>query len=228
MEHFGQRRGCRLEYVDRLTLTGPIAVSVNRRKCNPIAGQILVCNESYGNRGWLGIASIWLSNGHISQGTTKLNDTYFNQAQYNTPAWRAFVACPGNWPRLWARSPGRGVRPAKPRHLHGLHQRPRWRRRYSPSNEHPNAHDYAMLNTIYNHDDGFDVDGFDQLRHPCGWTKAASRSPIRRSARRQPGRMGPRDPSRWAGRPDVFEQQLGSGRKVITHVFWAIGEGPKE
>src|SRR5687767_6434720 len=47
--------------------------TANTKKCNPIAGQILVCNAAYGNRGWLGIASIWLSNGHISQGTTKLN-----------------------------------------------------------------------------------------------------------------------------------------------------------
>src|SRR6478735_3146669 len=67
--------------------------SAGAKKCSPIAGQILVCNSAYGNRGWLGIASIWLTSGHISQATTKLNDSYFNSAQYNTPAWRALVAC---------------------------------------------------------------------------------------------------------------------------------------
>src|SRR3990170_833788 len=43
-----------------LTLTRA-ASSANTKKCSPIAGQILVCNASYGKRGWLGIASIWLS-----------------------------------------------------------------------------------------------------------------------------------------------------------------------
>ena len=35
--------------------------SADPKRCNPIAGQILVCNASYGKRGWLGIASIWLT-----------------------------------------------------------------------------------------------------------------------------------------------------------------------
>src|SRR5690349_16783646 len=65
----------------------------NGRTCKPIAGKILVCNAAYGQTGWLGIASIWLSGGHISQGTTKLNDTYYASAQYNTPAWRQAVTC---------------------------------------------------------------------------------------------------------------------------------------
>jgi hypothetical protein len=29
------------------------------------------------------------------------------------------------------------------------------------------------------------------------------------------------------GRPDVYEKVLGPGQKVLTHVFWAIGEGPR-
>ena len=29
------------------------------------------------------------------------------------------------------------------------------------------------------------------------------------------------------GRPDVFEMDLGNGNKKITHVLWAIGEGPR-
>ena len=140
------------------------------------------------------------------RGTTKLNDTYFNQAQYNTPAWRAFVACP-EWPRQVDHQ-DEAFGPPNLGTCMDYTNDPDGGGACSPSNEHPNAHDYAMLNTIYNHDDGFDVDGFDQLRHPCGWTRAASRSPIRRSARRQPGRMGP-GPSRWAGRPDVFGNWLG-------------------
>ena len=62
--------------------------------CKATAGRVEVCNSTYGNNGWLGIASISITGGtHITQGTVKLNDTYFNTAQYNTPAWRNLVTC---------------------------------------------------------------------------------------------------------------------------------------
>src|SRR4029453_16093677 len=77
-----------------LTLTGPSAVAAGAKRCSPIAGRIRVCNAAYGQRGWLGIATIWLdANGHIAQATTKLNDSYHNLAPYNRPEWRALVAC---------------------------------------------------------------------------------------------------------------------------------------
>ena len=64
--------------------------------CSPIAGQILVCNDSL-RPDAAGSASptIWLINGdHISQATTKLNDTYYQHGRNTyTPAWREFVAC---------------------------------------------------------------------------------------------------------------------------------------
>ena len=48
------------------------------RQCKPTAGgRVEVCNASYGNNGWLGLAQIWLSGGHISQGVAKMNDSYF-------------------------------------------------------------------------------------------------------------------------------------------------------
>jgi predicted Zn-dependent protease len=34
-----------------------------------------------------------VSGSHIVQGTTKVNDTYFNTATYNTRAWRQLVMC---------------------------------------------------------------------------------------------------------------------------------------
>lgn len=37
-------------------------------------------DEQVSNNGWLGIASISVNGSHITQGTVKLNDTYFNQA----------------------------------------------------------------------------------------------------------------------------------------------------
>ena len=94
--------------------------------------------------GWLGIASIWLSGGHISQGTTKVNDTYYTMAQYNTPSWRAAVTC------------------QELGHDYGLaHQDEDFSTDATNScmeytswpegNEHPDQHDYDQLLEIYDH-----------------------------------------------------------------------------
>ena len=50
-----------------------VAGRSNPRNCRPTAGQVEVCNSTYGNNGWLGIAQIWASGSHITQGVTKLN-----------------------------------------------------------------------------------------------------------------------------------------------------------
>jgi hypothetical protein len=205
---------------NELTLTGQTS-SANAKKCSPISGQILVCNAAYGRRGWLGIASIWLSQGHINQATTKLNDSYHDYAPYNSPEWRALVACQevGHDFGLDHQdetfdNPNLGTcmdytnNPLGP-----------------PANTHPNSHDYQELNIIYDHDDGFTT------------ATASTNFGIR-----QVGVAPPREdagvgdsPNEWGraihrdalGRPDVFVKDLGSGRKVLTHVFWAIGEGPR-
>src|SRR5262245_19739291 len=118
------------------------------RNCRPTAGRIEACNERYGNTGWLGIAQIWVTGGtHITQAITKLNDTYFNTATYNTPAWRRLVTC------------------QEIAHDFGLdHQDEDFNNPnlgtcmdYTsdpdgpPSNEHPDAHDFAQLQIIYSH-----------------------------------------------------------------------------
>jgi hypothetical protein len=69
----------RLGWNDSIVLTLSIVNSTaSRSTCAAVAGAIRVCNSTYGLNGWLGIAQIWLSSGHISQGTTKVNDSYFN------------------------------------------------------------------------------------------------------------------------------------------------------
>jgi hypothetical protein len=184
-----------------------VAGTVNPRTCKAQLGTIQVCNASYGKTGWLGIASISLSGGHISQGTTKLNDTYFNTAQYNTPAWRALVTC------------------QEIGHDYGLdHQDEAFDNanlntcmdytNLPASNQHPNAHDYSMLVDIYGH-----LDAAAALPSGPGNSAAADIGDTPASWGRAVHRDG-------QGRPDVFERQDGPGRKTITHVFWAIGEGP--
>ena len=67
----------------QLALSAPLGMSSKR--CAMVAGTVQVCNRTYGNNGWLGLASINLSGGHITQGFAKMNDTYFNTATYNNP-----------------------------------------------------------------------------------------------------------------------------------------------
>ena len=210
-----------------LTLTARTAAGVNTKKCDPIAGQILVCNDAYGQRGWLGIASIWLSNGHIVQGTTKLNDSYFNSSFYNTPAWRAAVACQeiGHDFGLdhqdeafdnynlgtcmdYSRAPAGGV-------YNGFD--------YGPANVSPNAHDFQQLKTIYNHDDGYTSaiasTGFGASQFGRGVALPPSAQAGVGDTPSEWGRPIHRDAS---GRPDVFVKDLDRNNKVLTHVFWTV------
>lgn len=127
--------------------------SSNSRNCRPADGHVEVCNASYGNNGWLGIAGIWVSGDHITRGYVKVNDYYFNQAAYNTPDWRQLVM---------SQEVG---------HIFGLtHQDENFNNAdlldacgrgtcmdYSndPTNQTtPNQHDYDQLVSIYNHSDG--------------------------------------------------------------------------
>ncbi len=116
----------------------------NTRNCKGTNGRIRVCNATYGNNGWLGLAQIWISGSHIVRGTAKLNDTYFNSSSYNYTAER-HVMC------------------QEVGHGYGLtHQDESGAdlntcMDYSNAldNPSPNAHDYQQLETIYNsHLDG--------------------------------------------------------------------------
>jgi hypothetical protein len=207
-----------------LSLGTRINVPADPKRCNPIAGQILVCNASYGKRGWLGIASIWLSNGHISQGTTKLNDSYFSTGSYNTPAWRRLVTCQEIGHDFGLAHQNEGFGAPNLGTCMDYTNDPDGGGAYGPSNEHPNQHDYDQLVQIYNHNDGFTTA-----------TSGATNFGVRQVGQRPP--VTPRNeealgdsPSDWGravhtdgrGRPDIFVKDLGGGRKAITHVFWAL------
>jgi hypothetical protein len=182
----------------------------SRRKCNPINGQVVVCNEAYGRNGWVGIASIWANGDHITQGTVKMNDSYYAMAFYNTPSWRIFVMCQeiGHTFGLdhqdenfnnynlgtcmdYTNAPQGGV-------YNGFN--------YGPSNEHPNTHDYDQLATIYQHLDSSTTITF----APPATGDMNSRDEWGRAVR-QDGK----------GRDILFERDLGYGKKVFTFVYWA-------
>jgi len=67
--------------------------SLSATTCNPIYGTVQACSANYGATGWLGWAQVWTSGTYIVQATVKLNDYYFQSAQYNTPVYRAQTAC---------------------------------------------------------------------------------------------------------------------------------------
>jgi hypothetical protein len=116
------------------------------RNCRPTSGRVEVCNAAYGYTGWLGMAQIWLSGGHIVQATSKMNDSYFSSPTYNTRAWRAHVMC------------------QEVGHTFGLDHQDEsgadlgtcmdYASNPDLDNMHPNAHDYEQLAAIYAHTDG--------------------------------------------------------------------------
>lgn len=173
------------------------------KKCAATLGMIEVCNAAYGQRGWLGIASINISGSHITQGTVKVNDTYFETAKYNTPAWRNLVMC------------------QEVGHDFGLdHQDEDFENAdlgtcmdYSNNpepNQHPNAHDYEMLENIYSHTDSTTT----VAAQTAGSTSVTRVGNTPRSW----GRLV--DGSRAEG-ASTYVRNFGGGHKTVTHVFWA-------
>jgi hypothetical protein len=178
----------------------------SKSSCTPITGHVEVCNASYGSTGWLGIASISITTGnHISSAFVKVNDTYFGQAQYNTVAYRRLVMCQEvghtfglDHQDVNQTNPNLGTcmdytqNPAGP-----------------PSNEHPNAHDFAQLQTIYSHTDSFNTPTFASTAaptvagesSPAGWGKL-----VKGSSSHGPG---------------VYVREFGGGNYTVTFVTWA-------
>lgn len=123
--------------------TTVVAGAANPKTCKPTAGIVEVCNAKYGRNGWLGLAQIWLQNGHISQGTAKMNDTYFTTARYNTPEERLHVMC-----QEVGHTFGLGHQDESGAALGTCMD-------YSEDagSTKPNAHDYELLEQIYAHAD---------------------------------------------------------------------------
>ena len=177
-----------------------------RKQCRPTSGRVEVCNGSYGYNGWLGVASISVTGGtHITQGTVKLNDSYFNTASYNTSAWRNLVMC------------------QEVGHTFGLdHQDTTFDNpnlgtcmdytNDPGTNQHPNKHDYDELAIIYAHLDSTSTVGSApgaSSAAGAGRTHAAEASWGRLVATTNHGHGA------W------FVRDLGRGNLVLTHVLWA-------
>lgn len=186
-----------------------VTAGASSRNCRRSDGRVEVCNAKYGFNGWLGVATIWISGNHITAGTVKVNDSYFNTASYNTPAWRQMVMC------------------QEIGHTFGLdHQDENFDNANlgtcmdytsDPStNQHPNQHDFEQLVTIYSHLDGTTTVG--------SFVAAANLPPQANDAAGAAA-----DPAAWGklirrsadGRLEVYELDLGGGNRIRTFVIWA-------
>ena len=209
---------------DVLTLPNG-TVNVDRRKCNPISGQVLVCNYAYGKRGWLGIASIWTDgNGRIVQGTTKLNDSYYGaNSSYNTPGFRALVACQEVGHDFGLAHQNENFTNANVGSCMDYTNNPDGGGTNGTlSNRRPNTHDYDQLATIY-----ADADSYNSAT-----TGVTTNFGIRQVGQNASAahREGAGDsPAEWGsavhhdgeGRPDQFVRRYSDGTQMITHVLWA-------
>ncbi len=185
----------------------------SNKRCSMVSGTTQVCNGTYGNNGWLGLASINITGGvHITQGSAKLNDTYFNTSTYNNPNERKHVMC------------------QEIAHTFGLdHQSTDGSSQNScmdyfsntganatsTLSTTPNAHDFEQLNLIYAHLDG---------------TTTVSATAAASSA----NDIGD-DPNSWGilvsqsknGRSSTYENMNRDGSKTVTHVYWTLEAAAK-
>jgi hypothetical protein len=191
-------------------LTSVVAGQSNRH-CSAVTGTTQVCNGNYGNNGWLGLASIWITGGvHITQGTAKMNDTYFNTSYYNNPNEKQHVVC------------------QEVAHTFGLdHQSTdgsslntcmdyfsnTGANAGSTLSTKPNYHDFEELAIIYQHLDSTSTVAAQTTSKPS----AADTD-------------NTDDPNSWGmlvsqsnnGRSSTYERYNADGSKTVTHVYWTL------
>lgn len=182
--------------------------------CRPTSGRVEVCNKTYGYNGWLGLAQIWVNgSGHITQGVTKMNDTYFNTPTYNTLAWRQFVMCQEVGHTLGLDHQDENFSNPNLGTCMDYTSDPSGTLSGQLSNLRPNAHDYDELGIIYGHLDALT-------------TIFSQKSPATASVGDD---IDTSNPSEWGkvirkssdGRGSLHERDLGKGQKVFTFVIWA-------
>lgn len=188
-----------------------VSGGTNPKNCRATTGRIEICNNRYGNNGWLGIAQIWVNGNHITKAATKVNDYYFSTPTYNTPAWKNFVLC------------------QEVGHAFGLdHQDEDFNNAplstcmdYTSDptpNQHPNQHDYSQLESIYAHLDGFTTIQSGTQKLPLGLT-------IKETVQDEKNNYD--NPSDWGKQINnnkhlpLFELDLGNNNKLFTFVIRA-------
>jgi hypothetical protein len=177
--------------------------SRTRKRCNMVPGQMRVCNAAYGQNGWLGLASIGLdSQGHIDQGTAKMNDSY---SSYWTPEEKNHVMCQevGHVLGLGHTSED------------GSSQKTCMDYSTDPQSQWPNAHDYQMLQDIYAH-----LDSYNSYDDGSGSGGGSCKNP--RKCKRGVGFDGPKGfKIKGDAHHEVWIQARDDGGMWVHHVWLA-------
>jgi len=178
-----------------------------RKRCVMITGKIHSCNAAYGFNGWLGLASINITGGvHITQGSSKMNDSYFSSSTYNNPNEKLHVMCQeiGHTFGLGHTSEDGSSQNTCMDYFSNTGANAT-----STLSTHPNQHDYDQLASIYAHLDSTTTVGFsafaanqfgDDPDAPHNWGRLVSQSAN--------------------GRSSYYELDHGNGNKIARHVFW--------
>ena len=188
-----------------------------RKRCSMVAGTTQVCNGTYGNNGWLGLASINITGGiHITQGSAKMNDTYFNTATYNNPNEKLHVMC------------------QEVAHTFGLEHQSTdggsldtcmdyfsntGANAGSTLSTKPNAHDFAQLSDIYGH-----LDSTSTVAQIAAEVAAMHQGPsaANRDVSDDPNSWGQLVRQSSSGRSSTYQRENGDGSKNVTHIFWTL------
>ena len=171
--------------------------------CRPTSGRVEVCNKTYGNNGWLGLAQIWVSGGHIVQGVAKMNDTYFNTSKYNNPNEKQHVMCQEVGHTLGL---GHTSEDGSSQNTCMDYFSNTGANATSTQSTEPNQHDYDQLALIYGH-----LDSTTTL-------KSTTAAIARGGPTGADGDGTPVDASRARG--SWYVENLGGGNYLITHIRW--------
>jgi hypothetical protein len=190
-----------------VTMVAAGSSSSRTKKCSMVAGTTQVCNDTYGRNGWLGLATINITGGiHITQGTAKMNDSYFSTATYNNPNEKQHVMC------------------QEVAHTFGLdHQSEDGSSQNScmdyfsntganatsTLSTKPNAHDFEELKIIYQHLDSTST---------VASASASSAADISEDA----NSWGQLVRQSRNGRSSTYERFNSDGSKTVTHVYWTL------
>jgi hypothetical protein len=193
-------------------LTAIVTGGTTSQTCKMVAGTTQVCNATYGANGWLGLASINISGDHITQGTAKMNDTYFNTATYNNVNEREHVMC------------------QEVAHTFGLaHQSEDGSSQNScmdyfsntganagsTVSTKPNSHDFSMLNSIYAH-----LDSTTTVAATPGPVGSAAAGGVDVDITDDPASWGALMKQSASGRSSTYHRQNQDGSETLTHVYW--------
>lgn len=184
-----------------------------------ILGKIHSCNYTYGNTGWLGLASINITGSvHITQGSSKMNDTYFNTSTYNNPNERRHVMCQeiGHTFGLDHTSTNGSSQNTCMDYFSNTGANAG-----STLSTHPNQHDYDELAIIYAHTDSTSTIGRLLIQNE-------KINPALFDFRTRAVDEVTDDANTWGrlvsqtknGRGSTYERFLSDGSKMETHVLW--------